>query len=88
MYGIVLSVAVVNALVVGVITWGIARRYGRRWGLAVPLIGLVPLAVMAWRAWGLEGYDTMAIGATLVLMVGPWVVGALLGLLVARHQDR
>lgn len=88
MSGLLLAVAVANALVVGLIAWAMSRRYGAGRALLVPFVGLLAAGFMVWRSVVVDGRDPMGVIASAVLIAGPWVVGAFLGLAVARWQGR
>jgi hypothetical protein len=88
MTGVLLAVAVANALVVGLIVWAMSRRYGSGRALLVPFVGLLAAVFMIWRSVAVDGHDPMGVIASAFLIAGPWVVGALLGLAVARWQGR
>jgi hypothetical protein len=88
MTGVLLAVAVANALVVGVIAWAAARRYGPGRALLVPIVGLIAAVFMVWQSVSLYGRDPLEVLVLAFLIAGPWVLGAVLGLAVARWQGR
>jgi hypothetical protein len=88
MTGVLLAVALMNALVVGLIAWAMARRYGSGRALLVPVVGLLAGAFMVWRSMVVDGQDPVAVLVSAFLIAGPWVVGAFLGLALARWQQR
>jgi methionine-rich copper-binding protein CopC len=88
MTGVLLAVAVVNALVVGLVAWAMSRRYGAGRAMLVPLIAMLAAGFMVWRSVSVDGHDPMGVVASAFLIAGPWVLGAFLGLAVARWQGR
>ena len=88
MTGVLLAIAAVNALVVAVIAWAVARRYGPGRALLVPVVGLLAAVFMVWRSVSAYGRDPLEVLALAFLIAGPWVLGAFLGLAVARWQGR
>jgi hypothetical protein len=88
MAGVLLAVAVANALVVGLISWAMSRRYGAGRALVVPFVGLLAAGFMVWRSVSVDGRDPMGVLASAFLIAGPWVLGAFLGMAVARWQGR
>jgi hypothetical protein len=88
MTGVLLAVAMMNALVVGLIAWAMSRRYGARRALLVPVVGLLAGVFMVWRSMVVDGHDPLAVLVSAFLIAGPWVVGAFLGLALARWQAR
>ncbi len=88
MYGPLIGMAALSALVAALLAWGVARRYGRGRALVVPVLAVVVSAVTIWRATGLEPSDGMAKIALAMAFAGPAVAGALLGLALARVGRR
>lgn len=88
MYGHLVAMGLGSALVAGLITWVVARRYGRWHGLLVPLLALLATAFMIWRASGMNTHDALGVVAAAVVFTGPSVAGSLLGLMIARLQAR
>ena len=85
---VLFAIALVNALVVAAITWGVARRYGSRLALLVPLGGVVAIAVVTWRNAGPDAQVTLGLISVALMIAWPWALGAVIGLAVARWQRR
>lgn len=88
MLGPLAGTSIAGALVAGVITWAVARRYGWRVGLIVPLLALLALIAILSQARMLSLSDSFALAATALTIVGPTLVGALLGLVLAATRKR
>jgi len=88
MVGPFAGIGIAGALVAAVIAWGVARRYGWRVGLIVPLLALVSLIAVLWQARMLSLADSFALAATALTVVGPTLAGALLGLVLAAKRKR
>lgn len=88
MNGVLFAIALVNALVVAVITWGVARRYGMRSAFLVPIGGIVAIALVTWRNAGADAQVTMGLISVALIIVGPWALGAFIGLVIAHRQRR
>ena len=88
MTGILLAVAVANALVVGLVAWAMSRRYGPARAMVVPILALLAAVFMVWRSISVSGHDPLDVLASALLIAGPWLLGAFLGLAVARWQRR
>jgi Na+/alanine symporter len=78
-----LAAGLAAAVLAGVITWGVARRYGRRRALLVPMLAMIATLLAIWRANAMGTADAMAISAAAFIFGGPAVAGALLGLTVS-----
>lgn len=88
MVGPMAGVGITGALVAGVIAWAVARRYGWRVGLIVPLLALVSLLTILAQARLLSMNDSLTLAATALTVVGPTLAGALLGLVLAGTRKR
>jgi peptidoglycan/LPS O-acetylase OafA/YrhL len=75
------------ALIAAVVAWAMARRYGPRRGLVVPVLAVVAAVVSVVQAGGLEDTDALARAALAMGFAGPAVAGALVGLALARRKD-
>jgi hypothetical protein len=85
---LLLALGVGSGLLSAVLTWAVARRYGRARALVVPVLALAAVAVMLGRAGAAGGHEAMgAISAALVL-AGPAVAGGLLGLVLSGWRKR
>lgn len=76
----------VTAVVSGVITWAMARRYGRRQALAVPIVAALALAVPVLRAGREHGYVDAGTGVLALVLAVPMLLGAALGLVLSRRR--
>ena len=88
MYLPLIVMAGIAALIAGLVAWAMARRYGRRRALVVPVLAVAASIVSLVRAGGLEDTDMLARAAFAMGFAGPAVVGALVGLALARPKDR
>jgi hypothetical protein len=88
MYTPLIMMAGIAALIAGVVAWAMARRYGRRRALIVPVLAVAASVVSVVRASGMEDTDMLARAAFAMGFAGPAVAGALVGLALARTKDR
>ena len=88
MTGVLFGLAVVNALIVAVITWAVARRYGTRPAFLVPIGGVIAIGVVTWQNAGPHPQDTMGLIAVALMIAWPWALGAVIGLIAARWRRR
>lgn len=88
MYTPLIAMAGVAALIAGALSWAMARRYGRRRALVVPLLAVVAAVISVARASGLDDTDGFARVVIAMGFAGPAVAGALVGLALARTRDR
>jgi len=86
MSGHLVAIGLGSALLAGLMTWAVARRYGRRHALAVPLLALLASGYMIWRAYGSSAPEAPGVVALALLFIGPSVAGSLLGLVLARGR--
>jgi len=84
----VAGVGLAGAAVAGVLGWGLARGYGWRVGLIVPLVALLSLIAVLWRARGLGLADSFDLAAKALVVAGPALAGALLGVVLAAQRRR
>jgi hypothetical protein len=84
MYAPLIAMAGVSVLIAGVVAWAVARRYGRRPALGVPVLAVAASIVSAVRVGGLEDGNAVARVAIAMAFAGPAVVGSLVGLALAR----
>jgi uncharacterized membrane protein YbhN (UPF0104 family) len=54
----------------------------------VPVLALLAAVFMVWRSISVSGHDPLDVLASALLIAGPWLLGAFLGLAVARWQRR
>lgn len=87
MYTPLIVLAGIAALIAAVLTFAMARRYGRRRALVVPVLAVVASVVSVVRAGGMEDTDALARAALAMGFAGPAVAGALVGLALARRKD-
>lgn len=87
MYMPLILMAGIAALIAGLLTFAMARRYGRRRALIVPVLAAVASIVSVVRAGGMEDTDALARAALAIGFAGPAVAGALVGLALARRKD-
>lgn len=83
---LVLLLGLVSAVLSALLTWAVARRYGRARALAVPVLALVAVAAQMWRATGLASHEAMTSVTTALVFAGPALAGALLGLVLSRPR--
>ncbi len=83
-----IGMAAISALIAALVGWAVARRYGQRRALAVPVLAVAASAVTIWRAAGLDPADALEKIALAMAFAGPSVAGALLGLVLARPRGR
>ena len=88
MGGPLLAVGLGGAIMAGIIGWAVALRYGWMRALFVPLLALLALAVILWRARFLDFHDGIGLAAVAVVLVAPTLVGALLGILLAARRGK
>jgi uncharacterized membrane protein YfcA len=88
MYGPLIAMAGIAALIAAVVGWAIARRYGRRLALVVPVLAVVAAMISVARAGGSDPDDMTVRVALAFAFVGPSVAGALAGLLLAGRGKR
>lgn len=88
MYTPLIAMAGIAALIAGVLAWAVARRYGRRRALIVPVLAVAASIVSVVRAGGMDGTDALARAAFAMGFAGPSVAGALVGLALARRKDQ
>ena len=88
MLGPLAAIGVAGALVAGVIGWIVAARHGWRVGLIVPLLALVSLIAVLWRAGLLSMADSFNLAATALTVAGPVLAGALLGVMLVAIRKR
>ncbi|OYW61123.1 MAG: hypothetical protein B7Z10_01765 [Rhodobacterales bacterium 32-66-7] len=86
MVGPMAGIGIAGALVAAVIAWAVARRYGWRVGLIVPLLALVSLIALLWQARLFSLSDGFTLAATALTVTGPTLAGALLGLMLAARK--
>lgn len=88
MFAPLIGMAAVSALIASLLTWGVARRYGRSRAAVIPLLAALVSAFTIWRATGMDPSNAMEKIAAAMAFAGPSVAGALLGLVLARSQRR
>jgi hypothetical protein len=81
-----LAVAVVSGLMAGLVGWLMARRYGPRRALVAPVLVLAAVVFSVWRAGMIHPEDAMGRVAFGMTFAGPAVLGAVLGIALARRK--
>jgi hypothetical protein len=81
-----LGAAVGSALFAGRVGWLVARRYGQRRGLVVPVLVLGAVVFSVWRAGMMHPEDAMGRVAFGMAFAGPAVLGALFGIALAGRR--
>ena len=88
MQGPLLAIGLGTVLLVAVVTWAVARRYGRVRALVVPILALASVAVLVWRAGGVDAHLAMGMVAVATGLAGASVAGALIGIYLARWRGK
>jgi phosphotransferase system glucose/maltose/N-acetylglucosamine-specific IIC component len=78
--------AAVAALFAAVVAWAMARRYGRRRALVVPVLAILAALFTVVRAVALEEGDAILRVSLAMGFAGPAVAGALAGLVLAGRK--
>jgi cytochrome bd-type quinol oxidase subunit 1 len=87
MHGPLIAMAGFAALIAAVLGWAMARRYGRRRALVVPVLAVAAGVVSVLRAGGLDPSDMIMRAAFAMGFAGPAVAGSLVGLVLAGRQS-
>jgi hypothetical protein len=88
MYAPLLFIAFATALLSGVMTWAMSRRYGRRRALLVPVLALAAVVFVMWRMTQAGDHARWVIAAFSAAIAGPSVAGALVGLMLSAQKRR
>ena len=88
MDGLLIGMGLGCALLAGLIAWAVAMRHGWIRALVVPLLALVALGVILWRASFLDFHQSIGIAAVAMVFVAPTLVGAFLGIVLATRRGR
>jgi hypothetical protein len=88
MHGPLLAIGLLTVVLSAAMTWAVAARYGRSRALVVPIMALVSVAVLLWRASGMEAHHAMEMIAVAVILAAASVAGALVGVALARWRGR
>lgn len=88
MHGALLAIGLLTVLLSAAMTWAVTWRYGRSRAMIVPFLALVSVAVLLWRATGMEAHQAMGMIAVAVILAAAAVAGALVGALLARWRGR
>jgi hypothetical protein len=86
MYTSLIAMAAGAALFAAVVAWAMARRYGRRRALVVPVLAIAAAVFSVIRADGLGHGDIVMRVALAIGFAGPAVAGALVGLVLAGRK--
>jgi hypothetical protein len=81
-----IAMSAVAALFGAVAAWAMARRYGRRRALVVPVLAVVAALITVVRAGMLGEGDVVMRVALAMGFAGPAVAGALVGLALAGRK--
>lgn len=92
MYAHLIVMGIAMALAAGLLSWIVARRFGARWALALPVLALVVMIALLFRSGGLGFHDGIGLVVAAVVIAAPALIGALLGIglhvLQRRKRDR
>ncbi|MCX7287359.1 MAG: hypothetical protein NTW20_07300 [Rhodobacterales bacterium] len=88
MHGTVLLIGLVTVVLSAAMTWGVARRYGRSRALIVPLMAVLSVGVLMWRASGMEAHQAMGMIAVATVLAGASMAGALIGVMLSRLSGK
>ena len=86
MYWQISIMAVATALFAAVLSYAIARRYGWKPALVPPVLALVASIGMLWQSQGMGFRDGFGLIATATAFSAPTLLGALIGILIARAR--
>jgi hypothetical protein len=81
-----IAMSAASALFATVVAWAMARRYGRRRAMVVPVLAIAAAVITAVRAGVQDDGDAVARVALVMGFAGPAVAGALLGLVLAGRK--
>lgn len=84
MYWQISILAVGTALFAAVLSYAIARRYGWKPALVPPLLALAASIGMIWQSQGMGLQEGFGLIATATAFSAPTLLGALVGILIAR----
>jgi hypothetical protein len=86
MLGPVIGIAGAAALLAMALGWLMARRYGPRRAMVVPVLAVAASALSVCRASGLDPGEAMGRAAMVMAFAGPAVLGGLIGIRLARPK--
>jgi hypothetical protein len=86
MYTSLIAMAAAAALFAAVVAWAMARRYGRRRAMVVPVLAILAAVLSVARAGGMGDGDALPRVALAMGFAGPAVAGALVGLALAGRK--
>ena len=81
-----LLLASINAVIAVVIAYALTRRYGWKPALGLPLAALTALLAVLWQTEGASVSEALQLAPQLLLFASPTLVGALLGVGLARGK--
>jgi glucose-6-phosphate-specific signal transduction histidine kinase len=86
MTGVVWLIGAATVIFVALVAYAMTRRYG--WGIAVmlPLLAFLAMIGMRWQAEGLTFAEGVAVLGPMALYASPVLVGAAVGIAVARFR--
>lgn len=84
MGGMLWMIASGTVLFAGVLSYGVARRYG--WGAAIllPSLALVVMVAMRWQKSALPAAEAMQAMLPMLIFAAPVLLGAVIGASLAR----
>lgn len=85
---LLLGLGLGSALLTAVMTWAVARRYGRRRALVVPILALVAVGLMVGRAGMADPEAAVQALSAAAMLGGPAVAGGFLGLALSGRPRR
>jgi hypothetical protein len=88
MHAALLAIGLLTVLLSAAMTWGAAMRYGRSRAMIVPLLAVLSVAVLLWRATGMEAHQAMGMIAVAVMLSTAAVAGAMIGIVLARWRGK
>ena len=86
LFRLMVGIALGSCALTGLLTWLVARRDGRRRALVVPVLAIVSVGVVLWRAQGLGMDRAIGLAAFAGVLIGPAVAGGLLGLVLSGRR--
>lgn len=86
MYWQISILSVGTALFAAILSYALARRYGWKPALVPPLMALAASIGMLWQSQGMGFRDGLGLIAMATVFAAPTVVGALVGILIARSR--
>jgi hypothetical protein len=85
---LLLGLGVGAAVMTALFTWLAARRYGRRLAVLVPVLAVLAVGFVLWRARALGPGEALGFASYAAALIGPAVAGGLLGLVLSGRGTR